>query len=124
MSELLIGLILALIIGEFWRSRQQAELAHQLISQYCSRQEWQLVSVARHSNELMPLLLREFLRKPSCFVFEFSPDGITQGSGELILTGLAQPLFRVEALEAMADEASAQQQIRTENVIPFPTRRH
>ena len=127
MSELLIGFMLALVIGEFWRNRQQAELANQLVKQYCARQEWQLVSVARHSGELMPLLLREFLRKPSCFVFEFSTDGVAQGTGELILTGLTQPLFRVEQPEGMSDEESAPRLAhpeRGENVIPFPTPRH
>ena len=126
MSELLIALFLGLVIGEFWRSRQQSELANRLVAQYCQRQGWQLVSVSRDTAEMMPLLLRELLRKPSCFLFEFSSDGLSQGSGELILTGLASPLFRVSLPEQSEDEPVVNSRItgHEDNIIHFPTRRH
>ena len=126
MSELLIALLLGLVIGEFWRSRQQSELANRLVAQYCQRQGWQLVSVSRDTAEMMPLLLRELLRKPSCFLFEFSSDGLSQGSGELILTGLTSPLFRVSLPEAVEEESQACARIaeHPDNIIPFPNRRH
>ena len=126
MSELLIALLLGLVIGEFWRSRQQSELASRLVAQYCQRQGWQLVSVSRDTAEMMPLLLRELLRKPSCFLFEFSSDGLSQGSGELILTGLTSPLFRVSLPETFEEESQVTSRIaeHPDNIIPFPTRRH
>lgn len=126
MSELLIALLLGLVIGEFWRSRQQSELASRLVAQYCQRQGWQLVSVSRDTAEIMPLLLRELLRKPSCFLFEFSCDGLSQGSGELILTGLTSPLFRVSLPEVFEEEQQTATLIteHEDNIIPFPTRRH
>jgi len=67
MSELLIALLLGLVIGEFWRSRQQSELASRLVAQYCQRQGWQLVSVSRDTAEMMPLLLRELCVNPAVF---------------------------------------------------------
>lgn len=133
MSELLIALLIALIVAEFWRSRQQTELAQRLTEHYCRRQEWQWITLARHDSELMPLLLRELLRRPSCFVFEFSTNGEDQGSGELILTGLAQPLFRIitpqpnrhEAAisSGLADHVPSQGQADN-NVLPFRPKQH
>lgn len=124
MSELLMALLLGLVIGEFWRSRQQSELANRLVAQYCQRQGWQLVSVSRDTAEMMPLLLRELLRKPSCFLFEFSSDGLTQGSGELILTGLTSPLFRVSLPDEQESQVASRIAEHEDNIIPFPTRRH
>lgn len=124
MSELLMALLLGLVIGEFWRSRQQSELANRLVAQYCQRQGWQLVSVSRDTAEMMPLLLRELLRKPSCFLFEFSSDGLTQGSGELILTGLTSPLFRVSLPDEQEPQVASRIAEHEDNIIPFPTRRH
>lgn len=126
MTELLTALLIALVIGEFWRTRQQTELAQRLTEHYCRRQAWQWIALSRHDSELMPLLLRELLRRPSCFVFEFSTNGEDQGSGELILTGLGQPLFRIispgsnqyEATVAVAEES----QLQGKNVIPFRPR--
>ena len=129
MTELLTALLIALVIGEFWRSRQQTELAQRLTEHYCRRQEWQWVALARHDNELMPLLLRELLRRPSCFVFEFSTNGEDQGSGELILTGMSQPLFRILTPQPNWHEGAVAERIdqRTSsgnNIIPFRPREH
>lgn len=101
------------IVFEFWQRRQQAELAERLIAQYCGREQWQLISIARHEAEIMPLLLRMLLRKPSCFSFEYSEVGEDRSQGELFLTGMRQPLFRV-----------ARPHTPTDNIIPFPTIRH
>lgn len=129
MTELVIALFIALVIGEFWRSRQQTELAQRLTEHYCRRQEWQWIAVARHDSELMPLLLRELLCRPSCFVFEFSTNGEDQGSGELILTGLNQPLFRILTPHLNQEEAelsvsTSPSRSEGHNVIPFRPRRH
>lgn len=113
MSEYWILGILLVIAMEFWQRRQQAELAERLVNQYCGREQWQFISIARHESEVMPLLFRMLLRKPSCFTFEYSEAGEDRAQGELFLTGLRQPLFRVAHPREPVD-----------NVIPFPTIHH
>lgn len=104
---------LLVIAMEFWQRRRQAELAERLVNQYCGREQWQFISIARHEAEILPLLLRMLLRKPSCFTFEYSEAEEDKSQGELFLTGLRHPLFRVHRQREHAD-----------NVIPFPTVHH
>ena len=107
-GELSFLFVLVLIVSEFWQRRRQAELAEQLIQQYCQREQWQLISVARHEGELFPLLGRMLLQRASCFCFEYSEEGEQRLQGELFLTGLQSPLFRIPPSS------------NTSNVIPFP----
>lgn len=117
--ELFLAL-LGLIIAEFWLRRRQAELANRLIEQYCQRQHWQLLSVARHEEELMPVLLRTLLKKSACFVFEFSVEPQSAHRGELLLQGLHAPLFR---LPPLATPLPQEQTVpAADNVIPFRPR--
>ncbi len=109
MFEIACLLALGLMAGEFWQRREQAELAERLIRHYCNQQAWQLLSVCREGSG-WPLLLAPLARKRSLFVFEYSCDGQQREEGELYLTGLRQPLFRLPAPPA-------------DNVIPFPERR-
>lgn len=109
MFEIACLLALGLVAGEFWQRREQAELADRLIRQYCHHQAWQLLSISRQ-NTGWPLLLAPMVRKTSLFVFEYSCDGQQRDEGELYLTGLRQPVFRLPAPPA-------------DNVIPFPGRR-
>ena len=60
----LLGM-LVLIGTEFWQRRRQAELAERLITHYCQREQWQLISVARDEGELLPLLMRMLLQRTS-----------------------------------------------------------
>ena len=113
MSDYTFLLALLLIAAEFWQRRRQSELAERLISHYCQREQWQLISVARHEGELLPLLLRMLLRRASCFSFEYSEEGEERLQGELFLTGLQAPLFRIQSVSS-----------RSDNVIPFPQSRH
>ena len=113
MSDYAFLLALLLIAAEFWQRRRQSELAERLITHYCQREQWQLISVARHEGELLPLLLRMLLRRASCFCFEYSEEGEDRLQGELFLTGLQAPLFRTQSTRHSAD-----------NVIPFPQSRH
>ena len=113
MSDYAFLLALLLIAAEFWQRRRQSELAERLISHYCQREQWQLISVARHEGELLPLLLRMLLRRASCFSFEYSEEGEERLQEELFLTGLQAPLFRVRSANT-----------RRDNVIPFPQSHH
>ena len=113
MNDYVFLLALLLIATEFWQRRRQSELAERLISHYCQREQWQLISVARHEGELLPLLLRMLLHRASCFCFEYSEEGEERLQGELFLTGLQAPLFRIKSARHSAD-----------NVIPFPQSRH
>ncbi len=113
MSDSVFLLAVLLIAAEFWQRRRQSELAERLITHYCQREQWQLISVARHEGELLPLLLRMLLRRASCFIFEYSEEGEERLQGELFLTGLQAPLFRIRSTSP-----------RSDNVIPFPQSRH
>ena len=113
MSDYAFLLVLLLIAAEFWQRRRQAELAERLITHYCQREQWQLISVARHEGELLPLLLRMLLHRASCFCFEYSEEGEERLQGELFLTGLQAPLFRTQSTRHSAD-----------HVIPCPQSRH
>nr|MBP8127666.1 DUF3301 domain-containing protein [Aeromonadaceae bacterium] len=103
MSDYAFLLVLLLIAAEFWQRRRQAELAERLITHYCQREQWQLISVARHEGELLPLLLRMLLHRASCFCFEYSEEGEERLQGELFLTGLQAPLFRTQSTRHSAD---------------------
>ncbi|MFC3914883.1 DUF3301 domain-containing protein [Pseudaeromonas sharmana] len=117
--ELCLALI-ASVMAEFWLRRRQSELAIRLINQYCERQHWQLLTVARHTDELLPLVLRLLFKRPSSFLFEFSVDQEQSLSGELLLQGLHSPLFRIANNPAAADTVEPQP---GNNVIPFPQHR-
>ena len=110
----LLGM-LVLIGTEFWQRRRQAELAERLITHYCQREQWQLISVARDEGELLPLLMRMLLQRTSCFCFEYSEEGEQRLQGELFLTGLQSPLFRVATLSNAGNSSS-----NASNVIQFP----
>lgn len=113
MLEYSLLILVILLAAEYWQRRQQAELAELLIHQYCQRHGWQLISISRHEQELRPVLLSQLLARASCFCFEYSEAGDEACQGELYLTGLRQPVFR------LADPTTD-----TSNVIPFPTQRH
>ena len=110
----LLGM-LVLIGTEFWQRRRQAELAERLITHYCQREQWQLISVARDEGELLPLLVRMLLQRTSCFCFEYSEEGEQRLQGELFLTGLQSPLFRVATPSNTGNSSS-----NASNVIQFP----
>ncbi len=114
-GELGLLCILVLIGTEFWQRRRQAELAERLITHYCQREQWQLLSVARDEGELLPLLVRMLLQRTSCFCFEYSEEGEQRLQGELFLTGLQSPLFRVATPSQGGDSPSS-----ASNVIQFP----
>lgn len=127
MSDLIWLFAICLLGAEAWLRRQQSELAEQLIKQYCQRNQWQFVSVARSSLGT-PLILANILRRPNAFVFEFSQDGLNQLESEFFLTGLQQPVFRDiprwqppardgEIIEHQPDE------LKADNVIQFPVAR-
>ena len=127
MSNLIWIFAIGLLGAEAWLRRQQSELAEQLIKQYCRRNQWQLISVAR-ANFGVPLLLANILKRPNAFAFEYSQDGVNKFDSEFYLTGLQQPIFRDIPLwptttrEGDIIEHSQEPQ-QTDNVIQFPVSR-
>ncbi|WP_024872483.1 DUF3301 domain-containing protein [Tolumonas lignilytica] len=142
MTDLLLLFLICLIGAEAWQRRQQSELAEHLIRRYCLNADLQLLSIARLSFGI-PLLLSRLIQKANAFVFEYSADGVNKAEGELYLTGLQQPIFRVNPIATETPEHNGTQGIvinmptphehhdtpppattGTNNVIPFPRQRH
>lgn len=86
MYDLLLFLMIILIAILFWRFRAMAEVASVYLSQYCERQDLQLISVARHKTKIGSY--KGKLDLQSHFRFEFSGDGENTYLGSLSMSGL------------------------------------
>ncbi|MBB6054400.1 MAG: DUF3301 domain-containing protein [Gammaproteobacteria bacterium] len=142
MTDLLLFFVICLIGAEAWQRRQQSELAERLIRHYCQNANLQLLSVARQSFGI-PLFLAQVTQKANAFVFEYSADGVSKEEGELYLTGLHQPVFRVNPAGQNTNRSNGTDGIvinmpanhenhdvppvksdHNNNVIPFTRKRH
>ena len=65
----------------------------------------------------IPLLLARVTQKANAFVFEYSADGVSKAEGELYLTGLHQPVFRLNETEPVS---SPQHETSSGVVINMP----
>ncbi|KXI28174.1 DUF3301 domain-containing protein [Paraglaciecola hydrolytica] len=96
--DLIVLLIIVITSVLFWRFRSMAEIANSHLTDYCERQNLQLLSVARSKTKLGSY--RGKLDIHCEFTFEFSGNGEDSYSGVLSMVGskildLYTPAYRV-----------------------------
>ena len=84
--DLIMLLFVVAIALLFWRFRAIAEIANNHLTEYCERQNLQLLSVARCSTKVSSY--RGKLDLHSEFAFEFSGTGEDSYKGILTMAGL------------------------------------
>lgn len=85
LGELVLWLVIAFVVFQFWRIRSISEAANLYLQHYCKSHQLQLLSVARKTTRLS---LKT--GKPdwySEFAFEFSSSGDDRYQGTLIMVG-------------------------------------
>lgn len=83
--DIIILVIVVVIVAQFWRIRGIAEQAKHYLTQYCEKQQLQLISVARYKTRLT--FHRGRLDWLCEFVFEFSGNGEDRSEGTLTMKG-------------------------------------
>jgi hypothetical protein len=86
LADIVILVIVVVVAAQFWRIRGIAEQAKRYLTQFCEKQELQLISVARHQTRLA--FHRGKLDWRCEFVFEFSGNGEDSSQGTLVMRGL------------------------------------
>lgn len=97
--DLIVLLVIIFIAILFWRFRAIAETANQHLSEYCERQNLQLLSIARVKTRIGSY--RGKLDLHSEFNFEFSGNGEDSYTGILTMVGLKTldldtPAYRIQ----------------------------
>lgn len=85
LGDIVILLIFAVVIFQFWRMRAISEYAREFLAGYCKSRQLQLISVARVKTTLG--MSRGKLDWKSTFVFEFSGNGEDAYQGTLDMIG-------------------------------------
>ena len=98
LGDIVLLLIVAVIVFQFWRIRAIAEQAKAYLQVYCQRQQLQLISIARRKTRLT--FHRGKLDWRTEFSFEFSGNGEDSYQGTLVMSGLSVldtqlPAYRV-----------------------------
>lgn len=98
LGELTLLLMIVAIAALFWRTRAMAEIARAYLSNYCEKNQIQLLSVARNSLSLS--FKTGKLDWRASFIFEFSGNREDKYTGTLTLEGkrvasIDMPAFKV-----------------------------
>ncbi|MCC2618154.1 DUF3301 domain-containing protein [Aestuariibacter halophilus] len=85
LSDVVVLLILALVIGQFWRIRAITEAANRYMRHYCEQHSLQFIALARHKTRLRVYQGR--LTWYNEFLFDFSGNGEDASQGTLVMLG-------------------------------------
>jgi predicted dithiol-disulfide oxidoreductase (DUF899 family) len=99
LGSLVILLVLAIIVIQFWRLRSIAEHTVEYANQYCNKHQLQFISLARTGTKFKAYKGR--LDWQLSYQMEFSSDGQTDYVGEIVSHGkvvinVDLPAYRVE----------------------------
>ncbi|WP_217434928.1 DUF3301 domain-containing protein [Marinifaba aquimaris] len=96
LTDILTFAIVLAVVAQFWRLRQQAEIAVASAKHYCKQNQVQYIACARIKTQLK-FFGKSLLYWQSTYLFEFSGNGEDKVKGELVLEN-----SRVISIEAEA----------------------